>query len=118
MLIRWAFPSEWVLLPFLDKQGGSFRSQKQTSHFFTRGGGGVKVSMYSNYTTLILSDERSIQHSFELVERYEHTSEATLNQQKTNGIFLDKCKHESPGPVDGLPRQTIVGLFQVRWPNL
>ena len=56
--------------------------------------------MYADYTILFLSDERSIQHSFELVEIYEHASRAKLNQRKTNGIFLDKWKHKSPGPVD------------------
>ena len=65
--------------------------------------------MYADDTTLILSDERSIQQSFKLVERYG----AKLNQQKTNGVFLGKWKHKSPGPVDisWVTSAKIVGLF-------
>ena len=79
-----------------------------------RGGGTeAKVSMYADDTTLILSDDISIKRSFDLIERYEHASGAKLNQRKTNGIFLGKWKHKSPGPVDisWVTSAQIVGLF-------
>jgi len=77
------------------------------------GGTEVKISMYADDTTLILSNERSIKQSFVLVERYERASGAKLNQQKTNGVFLGRWKYKLSGPVDisWVTSAKIIGFY-------
>ena len=72
----------------LEPLGCAIRSDPKIHGIKLPGGTKANVSMYADDTTSILPDERSIQQSFKLVERYEHASVAKLNQQKTNGVFL------------------------------
>lgn len=84
----------------LEPLGCALRADPKIHGIKLPGGTEAKISMYADDTTLILSDDRSIVKSFEMIERYGRASGAKLNQQKSHGVYLGKWKDKRNGPVD------------------
>ena len=97
----------------LEPLGCAIRLYKNIKGVKLPGGTEAKISMYADDTTLILSDDKSIIRSFQLVRRYEHASGAKLNRQKSYGVYLGKWRNKTSGPVNinWSESAKIVGIF-------
>ena len=84
----------------IEPLAAAIRADKRIRGLKLPAGVEVKLSMYADDATLILSDDRSIVKCFQLVNRYERASGASLNPQKTKGVFLGRHKYRLDGPVD------------------
>ena len=55
----------------------------------------IKISLYADDNTLILTDRQSIFKSFNIIELFEYASGSKINRDKTHGIWMSKWKHKT-----------------------
>ena len=55
----------------------------------------VKISLYADDNTLILTDTQIIYKSFNIKELFEYASGSKINKEKTHGIWLSKWKNKT-----------------------
>lgn len=74
----------------------ALRADPQIHGIKLPGGTEARVSMYADDATLILSDEKSIVHSFRVIERYERASGAKLNSRNPTGFTSGSGRASRP----------------------
>ena len=58
------------------------------------------ISQYADDTTILLADDESITHVFQIFEAYEEAAGAKINLQKCKGLWCGSFRHRTDAPTD------------------